>query len=373
MPHDSRGDAVRPSWSGLAACVYRSRAATRMRRDCRDAARHAGLVIRDFHWPDHPAVVALWKATGRAVLPEDELREALRHGPGLMVVADHSTAGVVGVGLGTFDGRRGWIQRLAVHPEHRREGVGSMLVTELERRLMACGAARVNLLTMPEDVGAHLFWQQSGYGPCPDVLFTRLMRPEGHVDAEVDVTALDAAWDARWAPAAPVPAMLLQSPAARVGFRHVPEPPFYVGSGAEEAEAWRRYRAVLGELLEESGQTTLIAVACAWARGPGETPLDEHLAASMPRAVHWRSIPSRGQTLYASQMSPDDARLRKVVMTAVEDQADGVLLLDARATWIVHPSLRSMLVFARDGAALRRLRERHPDWVPVDLSGDDWF
>jgi ribosomal protein S18 acetylase RimI-like enzyme len=129
-------------------------------------------VIRDFGWPDYPAVAGIWRAAGRDVLPEDELRTTLAHEPGLMLVAQAGSE-VAGVVLGTFDGRRGWIHRLAVHPSHRRAGLASALVGELEHRFRDRGAPRINLLVMPDNDDGLAFWQRLGYLPYPDVLCSK--------------------------------------------------------------------------------------------------------------------------------------------------------------------------------------------------------
>lgn len=132
-------------------------------------------MIRDFAWDDYPAVGDLWQITARSGLPEDELRATLAHGPNLLLVAEDGDAAIVGVVLGTFDGRRGWIHRLAVHPDHRRSGLATALVTELERRLVLRGAARINLLVMPDNASGLAFWQRLGYLPRPDVLCSKPM------------------------------------------------------------------------------------------------------------------------------------------------------------------------------------------------------
>ncbi|WP_431975779.1 GNAT family N-acetyltransferase [Micromonospora haikouensis] len=84
---------------------------------------------------------------------------------------------VVAVVLGTYDGRRGGILRLAVHPAHRRRGIASRLVAELEQRFTALGCPRVNLLVMPDNAAGLRFWQSLGYLPMPDVLCTKPMPP----------------------------------------------------------------------------------------------------------------------------------------------------------------------------------------------------
>lgn len=134
-------------------------------------------VVRGATDADRPAVEHVWRSTGLDVVPGGELRAALRHGPDLLLVADVPGAGVTGTVLGTFDGRRGWIHRLAVLPGHRRAGLAGALVDELEARLAARGAPRVNLLVLPHNESGLSFWRHRGYLPCPDVLCTKPLTP----------------------------------------------------------------------------------------------------------------------------------------------------------------------------------------------------
>ncbi|MCC5949788.1 MAG: GNAT family N-acetyltransferase [Nitriliruptoraceae bacterium] len=130
--------------------------------------------LADLAAADVDAALALWAATEHvAPVPRDELEVLLGRDERLVVAAREDDV-LVGVVIGTFDGRRGWIQRLAVHPEARGRGVGRALVTEVESRLHALGCRRVNLLTFADNVAGQRFWARAGYRPAPAVaLFHR--------------------------------------------------------------------------------------------------------------------------------------------------------------------------------------------------------
>ena len=123
-------------------------------------------------WPDYSTVVSIWMAAGRDVLSEKKTRQVLDHEPGLMLVGEFDDQ-VVGIIVGTFDGRRGWLHRLAVHPEARRAGTATALVAEVEKRLALRGALRINLLVMPDNLAGLAFWRHLGYLPCSDVLCSK--------------------------------------------------------------------------------------------------------------------------------------------------------------------------------------------------------
>lgn len=87
---------------------------------------------------EYNEVIALWTRSGLPV------RQEGRDGPGAFarqastgnqrVIGLRSQEGVLAaVAVLTHDGRKGWINRLAVDPEHRRRGLARWLVGEAER------------------------------------------------------------------------------------------------------------------------------------------------------------------------------------------------------------------------------------------------
>lgn len=128
------------------------------------------LRIREFSLVDHAAAAVIWEAAdGMTVPSRDEVERKLERDPGLFLVADEEGE-VVGVVMGAYDGRRGWIYRLAVAPDRRRSGVGSALIAELEERFRAMGVHRIRLLAYGSNAAGRTFWERLGYRAAPDIV-----------------------------------------------------------------------------------------------------------------------------------------------------------------------------------------------------------
>jgi ribosomal protein S18 acetylase RimI-like enzyme len=123
------------------------------------------MQIREFKTADYPQVIALWESSGLVMSRSDTLEsltKQLERDADLFLVAKENKR-IVGVVLGRWEGRRGWINRLAVAPDRRHKKLGSLLVTEVEKRLKAKGCEKVNLLIDGDNSGVQAFYQQSGY------------------------------------------------------------------------------------------------------------------------------------------------------------------------------------------------------------------
>ena len=62
-----------------------------------------------------------------------------------------------------YDGHRGWIYALGVHPKFRRRGIGGALLERAEATLAALGCPKINLQVATSDAGARRFYEARGY------------------------------------------------------------------------------------------------------------------------------------------------------------------------------------------------------------------
>ena len=105
------------------------------------------LEIRPYSPVDEQAVVCLWKACGLVVPWNDSQRDIQRK---LRVQADLFLVGlvdgeIVATAMAGFEGHRGWINYLAVHPDRQRSGLGRRMMDAAESRLRAAGCPKINV------------------------------------------------------------------------------------------------------------------------------------------------------------------------------------------------------------------------------------
>jgi ribosomal protein S18 acetylase RimI-like enzyme len=125
----------------------------------------SSIHIREFDIDDYDAVLRLWREAALILRPGDDLgsiRLKLQRDHDLFLLATDTT-GIVGVIMGGWDGRRGWIYHLAVRPSRQRQGIAKALVSELERRLTRKGAKKVNAQVYRSNTASLRFFNSCGY------------------------------------------------------------------------------------------------------------------------------------------------------------------------------------------------------------------
>jgi ribosomal protein S18 acetylase RimI-like enzyme len=124
------------------------------------------LLVRPFELPDEPAVIALWERCGLTRPwndPRKDIRRKLDVRPDLFLVGLVDGIVVASVMAG-YEGHRGWINYLAVSPEHQRKGFGRVMMAEAERRLREVGCPKINLQVRSSNNAVIEFYRRLGYG-----------------------------------------------------------------------------------------------------------------------------------------------------------------------------------------------------------------
>ncbi len=62
-----------------------------------------------------------------------------------------------------YEGHRGWINYLAVAPEHRRQGLGWRMMDAAEVRLRELGCPKINLQVRRSNAQAATFYRSIGF------------------------------------------------------------------------------------------------------------------------------------------------------------------------------------------------------------------
>jgi ribosomal protein S18 acetylase RimI-like enzyme len=115
--------------------------------------------------PDDVAgVLAFWEAAAEPTSTDsaDALAGLLRRDPDALIVAEVG-GGIVGSVIAGWDGWRGSIYRLAVAPDHRRHGLGRLLLRAAEDHLARLGAHRSQAIVVGTSARAVAFWRATDW------------------------------------------------------------------------------------------------------------------------------------------------------------------------------------------------------------------
>ena len=139
--------------------------------------RSDGLEIREFRIEDYDRVMALWVEGGLPLKPQGrDSRENIAHQIGLsnvrFLVAEDGPGGrVIGAVLATHDGRKGWINRLAVDLSVRRKGIGAKLVGAAESWLESQGMDILACLIEEDNAVSMAVFEKLGYKKHPEIIY----------------------------------------------------------------------------------------------------------------------------------------------------------------------------------------------------------
>jgi N-acetylglutamate synthase len=116
---------------------------------------------------DYDAIIRLWKQAGlqSVRLRGRDSRDAFsaQLAAGQRVIGLEDGGQLVGAILVTHDTRKGWINRLAVHPDHRRKGYATQLIVAAEQELRAMGVRIFAVLVEADNIASQELFAREGY------------------------------------------------------------------------------------------------------------------------------------------------------------------------------------------------------------------
>lgn len=141
------------------------------------------FVFRPFVIDDYEALIALWalakldhRPSGRDSREAMALEATRSSAYVLLAELDGQLIGSV---LASHDGRRGWINRLTVHPDYRHRGLARQLTARAEAWLKEQGLGILVCLIEEENQASHALFQSMDYVEHRDIVYySKRLRPD---------------------------------------------------------------------------------------------------------------------------------------------------------------------------------------------------
>jgi ribosomal protein S18 acetylase RimI-like enzyme len=123
------------------------------------------MLIRQFQPLDQDVVTLLWSKCDLIRPwndPAKDIRRKLRVNPELFLIGELD-GNIIATIMAGYESHRGWINYLAVAPEHQRHGHGREILAHAERLLLAAGCPKINLQIRETNSAVTEFYKALGY------------------------------------------------------------------------------------------------------------------------------------------------------------------------------------------------------------------
>lgn len=139
------------------------------------------MQVRTFTPADGEAVVQLWQDCGLTRPWNDPYKDIARKlsvSPGLFWVGCDADGNIIASIMVGYDGHRGWINYLAVHPAHQRQGHARSLMERAEQVLTEQGCPKLNLQIRAGNESVIAFYESLGYADDRTVSLGKRLIPD---------------------------------------------------------------------------------------------------------------------------------------------------------------------------------------------------
>jgi ribosomal protein S18 acetylase RimI-like enzyme len=123
------------------------------------------MKIRVFNAEDTEPVVELWQRCELVTASNDPRLDIARKqkvNPELFLLGEVDQELVATI-MGGYEGHRGWVNYLAVGPNHRGQGFGRDMMTAIENELRLLGCPKINLQVRATNSRVIEFYRSIGY------------------------------------------------------------------------------------------------------------------------------------------------------------------------------------------------------------------
>ena len=138
------------------------------------------LTIRPYSETDLNSIVSLWEICELSRPWNDPIKDIERK---LTVQRElflilEKNGEILGSVMGGYDGHRGSVNYLGIHPDHKNEGLGKLLMNRIEEELIKMGCPKINLMVRNSNLDVHEFYRVIGYEELEVVVFGKRLIPD---------------------------------------------------------------------------------------------------------------------------------------------------------------------------------------------------
>ena len=138
------------------------------------------IKIRLYNDSDQEKVIKLWELcelTRQWNNPIKDIQRKLTVQSELFLVLEKDGE-ILGSIMGGFDGHRGNVNYLGIHPDHKNKGLGKLLMNRIEVELIKMGCPKINLMVRDANIDIQQFYKVIGYKEQKVVVFGKRLIPD---------------------------------------------------------------------------------------------------------------------------------------------------------------------------------------------------